>query len=253
MPEFIVIAENESDARMVCALADRVFVECGPGWLDESILPHCREWKALEPAFLCTRWSSVSALYQSRRLPRYRGHVEGEPQGVDTAAARKVILLALKEIEENNREIIGLVLSRDLDSQVERRQGLQQAASEIKDDLAIVIAAQYPKREAWVLNGFICTDNQEENALGLIRGELSFDPCEEAERLKYSSRTSRPERNPKTILDRLTNDLYERQERCWTETPLDVLRQRGKATYLAEFLDDVEKKLLPLLTGKRSV
>jgi hypothetical protein len=146
MPEFIVVAENEADARMVCALVDRVLLEESPEWLDETILPHVREWTSFEGGYVCTRWTAIHTLYQEHKLPRYRGHVDGNPQGVDTAITRKAIRLTLKF--QQQRDILALVLSRDLDSQHERKDGMQQAVAEVEGKLTVAIAAQYPKREA---------------------------------------------------------------------------------------------------------
>ncbi len=246
MPEFIVVAENEADARMVCALADRVLVEHekSPDWLDETILPHVRAWAGFESGSLCTRWTSIHTLYQNYKLPRYRGHVDGNPQGVDAAITRKAIRLALKL--KPQREILALVLSRDLDSQHDRKDGMQQAVAEVEGKLVVAMAAQYPKREAWILNGFFCDSEQEGQRLERIRQRLNFDPCEEAHRLRYSSNTSDPARDPKRIIDELEID-FAREHRCWAEVGLDILRTRGENTYLRHFLDEVKEKLLPLL------
>lgn len=244
MPEFIVVAENEADARMVCALADRVLLEESPEWLDETVLPHIREWTGFESGYACTRWTVIHDLYKTHRLPRYRGHIDGNPQGVDTAITRKAIRLALKL--KPQRKILALVLSRDLDSQHERRGGMQQAAAEVEGKLVVAIAAQYPKREAWILNGFLGNSEQEEQRLADIRQRLYFDPCEEAHRLRYSSNTSDPARDPKKIIEELEID-FEREQRCWTEVRLDILRTRGENTYLRHYLDEVKEKLLPLL------
>ncbi|HEX4947323.1 MAG TPA: hypothetical protein VFZ34_11690 [Blastocatellia bacterium] len=244
MPELIVVAENEADARMICALADRVLLEESPAWLDESVLPHIREWTGFENGYLCTRWTAISDLYKTHRLPRYRGHVNGEPQGVDTAIARKAIRLALKL--QQQRDIIALVLSRDLDSQHERREGMQQAAAEVEGKFVVAIAAQYPKREAWILNGFLCDNDQEEQRLATVRQRLNFDPCEEAHRLRYSSATSDAARDPKKIIAELEID-FAREQNAWQKVRLDILRIRGENTYLRHYLDEVKDKLLPLL------
>ena len=250
MPEFIVVAENESDARMVCALADRVLLEASPDWLDENILPHSRSWTSIEGNYSCTRWTNISDLYKNHRLPRYRGHVNNTPQGIDTAVTRKAIRLVLKiKAEQPEREIIALVLSRDLDSQKERRDGMQLAISEIESNLYVALASQYPKRENWILNSFQSHDDREEQRLATIRQRLNFDPCEEAHRLRYSSNTSDPARNPKKIVEELEID-FEREQKCWNGVPLDILRTRGENTYLRHYLDEVGEKLLPLLTGK---
>ncbi len=243
MPELIVVAENEADARMICALADRVLLEESPDWLDESVLPHIREWTGFESGYLCTRWTAISDLYKTYRLPRYRGHVDGEPQGVDTAITRKAIRLALKL--QPQRDIIALVLSRDLDSQHERRDGMQQAAAEVEGKFVVAIAAQYPKREAWILNGFLCDNEQEEQRLSTVRQRLNFDPCEEAHRLRYSSGTSDATRDPKKIMAELEID-FAREQKAWAGVGLDILRTRGENTYLRHYLDEVKEKLLPL-------
>lgn len=244
MPEFIVVAENEADARMVCALADRIFLEESPDWFDETVLPHAREWTAFEIGKFCTRWTAIHDLYRDYKLPRYRGHVDGNPQGVDTAITRKAIRLALKLKEQ--RDILALILSRDLDSQRERRSGMQQATAEVEGKLVVVIAAQYPKREAWILNGFLCNNEQESQCLESIRQRLNFDPCEEAHRLRFSSNTSDPARDPKRIVEELEID-FEREHQCWAKIQLDILRTRGENTYLRHYLNEVKEKLLPLL------
>ncbi|MBL8203569.1 MAG: hypothetical protein JNM09_05010 [Blastocatellia bacterium] len=244
MPEFIVVAENEADARMVCALADRVLLEESPDWLDETVLPYVRKWTSFEGSQVCTRWTAIHTLYQDHHLPRYRGHVDGKAQGVDTAITRKAIRLALKL--QQQREIIALVLSRDLDSQHERKAGIQQAAAEVEGKLVVAIAAQYPKREAWILNGFLCNNKQEEQCLATVRQRLNFDPCEEAHRLRYSSGTSDAARDPKRIIAELEID-FAREQRAWAEIQLDILRTRGENTYLRHYLDEVKDKLLPLL------
>jgi hypothetical protein len=246
MLEFIVVAEAPADALLACGLADRIFLEEGPDWLDENVLPHCRTWSGFEPGTSLTRWTEVRALSLKHRLPRYRGHINGKPQKTDYALSRKAALLFARVRE--TRPLAAMVLVRDLDSQPERRDGLRQARGEADGSVMIVLATPDPKREAWVLNGFICVEKLEEDLLEAVRQELNFDPCHEAHRLRYASRTSRPERDPKRILARLTSDSHERERRCWTETPLALLRERGKDTLLEEYLDEVKKWLLPLLT-----
>ncbi|MFN0120538.1 MAG: hypothetical protein ACKV2V_08555, partial [Blastocatellia bacterium] len=103
------------------------------------------------------------------------------------------------------------------------------------------------KRETWVLQGFIPADKTEETTLDSLRRDLGFCPCEQAERLRYSSATARPERDPKRILGQLTNEKFEREQSCWTDTELGVLRKRGEETFLKHFLDEVREYLLPLL------
>ena len=55
-------------------------------------------------------------------------------------------------------------------------------------------------------------------------------------------------RNPKVVLEELTarNDEL-REQQCWQETSLELLRQRGKYTGLTDYLDEIEQRLIPVL------
>lgn len=243
MLEFIVVAEASADARLACDLADRVFIEEGPDWIDETLLPHLRTWTGLEPNYTFTRWASIPGLFKDFRRSRTRRRTETDQRKPDFAAGRKALILAMLMREQTPA---ALLFVRDLDNQHERRAGLADAVKAEAGNLAVVIATPNPKREVWVLNGFRHLTEREEKALTAIRAELNFHPCEEAERLRYSSQTARPERDPKKILERLTENNGEREARCWNETPLPTLRERGAKTLLTDYLDEVKDKLLPL-------
>jgi hypothetical protein len=246
MLEFVVVAEAEADARLVCDLADRIFLEEGPDWICEELLPNLRNWSGFDH-LIYTRWPAIkAAMREQHSRPHYLGYVQGKPQGAACAESRKAIMFTIER--QKKRRIDALILAKDIDSQPERREGMRQARDEKQAELAIVLATPNPKREAWVLNGYVCDGADEEQKLSRICQQLGFDPCEEAHRLRYASGTSRPERDPKRILGKLTDQNSEREERCWKETPLVVLQARGRQTYLEEFLAEVRERLLPLLT-----
>lgn len=246
MLEFIVVAEAEADAQIACGLADRVFVENGPEWIDETWLPNIRIWTGVEVGTSYTRLPDIKKLGEKYNLPRYRAHFDDAAKGSEAATLRKAVFLALKL--QRQRPIKALMLVRDLDSQAQRRDKMMQARDELKQQVAIVLATPKWKREAWVLNGFVCADQNEEQLLESLRKELGFDPCLEAERLRYSSQTSKSARDPKRIVMMLTSNNFEREQQCWAETALAILRGRGQETYLKDFLQDIEDELLPLLT-----
>jgi hypothetical protein len=176
---------------------------------------------------------------------RTRCRTEADQRQPDFAAGRKAIILASLM---RNRLPAALLLVRDLDHQPERRDGLASAIKSEAGSLTVVLATPNPKREAWVLNGFHHLTEREAKTLAAIQAELNFHRCEEAERLRFSSQTARPERDPKRILDRLTENAGEREALCWKKTPLTGLRARGEKTLLNAFLDEVKIKLLPLFT-----
>lgn len=255
MADFLIVAEDRSDAAIARELADRVFYETGPDWMrdheqdwfDENILPGLRTWSGLEVGTEFSRWDKLKEL--SKNFPKLRFLVSpvGRGKKYDYGPARKAIQLAVLLRNENIPHAI--VLIRDLDSQEERRQSLLEAREDEKENISITVVLATPnqKYEAWVLNGFHPLDEREQREFEKLQQELGFDFRHQAERLRFASGTARRERDPKGIVSRLTKDDYERESKCWKETHLEILHQRGKKTYLHDYLKEVQERLLPLL------
>lgn len=138
-----------------------------------------------------------------------------------------------------------LVLVRDTDAERESRRDLDQARQQPRtpDALTVVIGIARPKREAWVLNGFEPENQEEEETLADLKQELGCDPRTDAHTLTASS--SGAKTNAKRVLGVLV-DSDARDQRCCTETDLDTLRDRGRETGLAAYLEEVKTRLLPL-------
>jgi hypothetical protein len=103
-------------------------------------------------------------------------------------------------------------------------------------------------REAWVLNGFIPLDQKEIKTLGEIKIKLNFDPCVESHRLRSNSWDD-PERvrNPKAVIEELTGGNWLREQKCWEDSDLELLQQRGSNTGLTAYLQEIEQRLLPII------
>ncbi|MGH9753175.1 MAG: hypothetical protein ACREA2_10360 [Blastocatellia bacterium] len=256
MPEFAVVAEGETDARMAQLLAERIFLEEGPDWIredcTESVPEWVREhylpkWSGLESNSTYSTWRTVKHLCTESNFRRAFGHNEsGKPRGIYYAQGRNALFL-LGRLRKT-KPIDGLVLVVDLDHQPERRDGLTEARKEVeeaKDQVVILLATPNPKQEAWVLNGLVC-EGHEAQALEALRQELGFDPCHKAEELRAKDETAK--RSAHRVVKALIGESRERKEKCWTDTPLTILRERGEATYLNTYLIEVEERLLPLLT-----
>jgi hypothetical protein len=162
--------------------------------------------------------------------------------------------LNLVRFLQKKREIKAVLLIRDLDNQPERKAGIEQARSEHINralKLEIVIGAADTKREAWVLNGFIPSNQQEEQTIESIKNKLSFDPCIDSHKLRSNSEKE-PERNRnvKVILEQLTKKDIEREKQCWEETSLQVLRERGVHTGLTDYLEEVEERLAVIILSE---
>ena len=259
MLELVVVGEAPADVRIARDLADRVLVEAGPDWIQEQdrdyfineLLPGLRRWSGLNPDQTHSTWRDVRQL--SRNYPELtflrRPSAPGQSLEhlPDYVPVRKAILLS--GILRKGHFPHALVLIRDLDNQAERKAGMHKARADEELKVIVVLATPNPKREAWVLNGFVCQNQQEEQELKAIRQQINFHPCQEAHRLRYASQTSRPERDPKKILERLTGNSGEREAQCWLETPLATLRKYGVETYLKEFLNEIADRLLPLFSS----
>jgi hypothetical protein len=162
--------------------------------------------------------------------------------------ARKAFLIAEALHRRAPREPIdAVILLFDTDEQhTERPSGVRAARDEARRwaRFHIVCGFPDPEREAWVLAGFDPCDDLEQQRLDDLHRELGFSPVLHAVRLRDKSHGA--PRNIKRVLGALTSDDHHREARCWTEASLATLRERGSATGLAVFLDELEAALQAL-------
>jgi hypothetical protein len=247
MPEFIVIVESRADAEISTKLAERVLLE-KVGWLEPDTLDHLIQWSGLEPGTEYSCWKNIGDIVENFseefKFPRIRSNGRLKTDG---KAASKVMKLISFLQYKLNRDIKAVVFIRDLDNQPERREHLDQARSECigQPKIEAVIGTADRMREAWVLNGFMPLNLQEKNILKEFTMGLKFDPCTEAHRLRSNSSD---ERDPKVVLKKLTNEDISREQQCWEETSLEILRSKGINTGLTAYLDEIENRLIPLIT-----
>lgn len=134
--ELIVLGEAEADARIATVLADRVFIERGPEWIDSN-LEYLRKWSGFVSDMWFSCWKDFRQIEKAYirkgyRRPRYLGYYRSGPGKADSAAARRAILLA-QEIRKT-RLVRALILIRDLDNQSETREGLEQARKNVEQE-----------------------------------------------------------------------------------------------------------------------
>lgn len=256
MVEFIVIVESGADARTATKLAERILVE-KVDWLEDDNLQYFFQWSGLENGTQHSCWSDIKKIIdeakeQLKYKPaRFLGHdSKGVPLKADGAASIKV--LNLVRFLQRTRQIKAVLLIRDLDNQPEqRREGLEQARSEHinrQPQLEIVIGTADRMREAWVLNGFIPSNQEEKQILEEIKSELKFHPCIESHRLREKSKTGPNRiRNPKVVLEKLTGEDMRREQQCWEDTSLELLRERGIHTGLTAYISEVEQRLVKII------
>jgi hypothetical protein len=164
--------------------------------------------------------------------------------------ARKAFLIAealSRHMPNDPINAVVLVWDTD-DEQRERPEGVKAARDEARRWAAFEIICGFPdpEREAWVLAGFDPCHPTEQLRLEELHRELSFSPVHHAARLRDKSPGAL--RNIKRVLGVLVGDDADREARCWTEPPLATLRERGAATGLSAFLDEL-RAVLPRLLG----
>ena len=235
--QIAVVYEAPADFVIATGLADRVLLEAVV-WLKDQDLNDCRVWHHETTAGRGLTWAGIKKLSSDAKIRghghfRPRGGGPGEPAEDDARSARKAILFVLEEFPE----IDAIVLIRDQDKYPDRRAGLAQARNE-GHAVPVVIGIAVLEREAWILSGFDpdLEDEVEAASLRAARKRLGLDPRAKSHEI----------RDPKRALRELTDGDPARERRCWFDTSLPTLRERGRDNGLAEYLDDVAARLSPL-------
>ena len=261
MSEFVVIVESRADAETATKLAERVLLE-KIEWLDSEQLQYHFQWSGLEVNTDYSCWTDIRHIAERAKelghsVPKFLGHSKTGALKADGAATLKA--LNLVSYLQRKRLIKAVIFIRDLDDQPDRKEGMNQARLEYinrrskleidsHSNLEIIIGTADRMRESWVLNGFIPLNPTEERILQEIKVGLNFDPCKDAQKLRSNS-FEHPdrERNPKVVVKRLADDNRLREQKCWEETSLELLRQRGENTGLTDYLNEIEERLKPII------
>ncbi|MBI1831901.1 MAG: hypothetical protein HYR84_10680 [Planctomycetes bacterium] len=239
--QFVVIHEARADFRTATEIADRVLL-AEINWLDDAIIETQRTWLPELLAGIRMTWSSLPG--HARQLGiRVHGHFDGEPGAADAHAARRAIAYVLRVLEN----VDAIVLIRDVDKQIERKKGLNQARTTFSSRCKIVIGLANRKREAWVIGGFDPENDSEAQSLAAETQKLGHDPRTHSHELTASEEGAL--RCPKRVLMALSRCDWNRERKCWQSTPLDLLRERGARNGLAEFLDEIKTHIVPLISG----
>ena len=235
-----LVVEAPADGITTTTLVDRCLVE-RIEWLDAEQLEHLRAWRGIEPGTALTLWKHVTTLVKAHRVAPM-GFFDGNPGEHDARLARRVLLLFAK---------LGMpdlvVLVHDADDRPERREGFEQARNGTPMPERIVVGIANPEREAWVLAGFVPSDEREQSALASERQRLGFDPTLHPHELRGNAK-----RSAKTALASLLGGDDRREHRCLTEPPLTHLRQRGEHTGLAAFFTEIGERIVAVISGQGS-
>ena len=237
---FAVVYEARADLEIATELADRVFIEA-INWLESEHLQSNREWVG-EHQGSTLAWIEIPKLAEKLNV-RAMGHFDGKPGAFDAAASRRALLVLRRLFDD----LAGVILIRDQDDKEQRRSGMEQARNlPALSSLPIVIGLAVIEREAWVIAGFEPEGEEQESRLKKVRQELGFDPRLQSHELT-AGKDDQAKKSPKRVLKELCGEDRERERRCWSKTPLEVLHARGEQNGLKAFLDEVRERLAPAL------
>ena len=244
---FAVVCEAKADFRTATTLAERV-IRDRVDWIDEDSFVHCPLWHGRDQGTPYILWTEINKLADAAGLPRIHGHFDGAPGEHDAKTARRALQL-FKKWKLEGRSLEGVILLRDDDNK-DRLIGLERACN-AKHSFGdcIVTGLARCMRESWVLAGFDPADSEEVSLLTEARAELGFDPRLGSHQLTATHKTDKL--SAKRVLGDLTRDDPDREARCWEQAPLDRLRERGRESGLADFLEQVLTRMAPLFLRAR--
>lgn len=240
-----VACEDEGHFSAISCLVDAALLT-HHDWL-RDIIEHCRSWYGLDESRRWYKYDPGDALdvrpvvLDGMRIAKH-GHIKGQPLKPEAGMWRNVLLRFCHC--EPRPEVVLLV--RDMDGYLARKEGMEQVRTDIPWPFPVVIAAPEPEVEAWHVSGFIPANASEQAALDELRRRLSFDPTLESHRL--TSHPNDAATDAKRVLAALCGDDYERRRRCIADPHL--VRQRGVANGGSRFLEEVERRIVPLLGSR---
>lgn len=234
------VCEAQADLAIGSHLIDRV-IRSGAEWVAEiDPLDHLRRFVGHNDESEFVAWSRIDDVARALGI-RVRGSFDDTAGMADAKAARRAIFT----MRTLHSELAAVVLVRDQDNQLERRDGLNQGREAVRS-IPVVIGLAIRAREAWVISGFDPRSEAEQERMQEVTADAGFDPRMQSHRLTTDTAQS-ADRKAKRILDVLTSGNWERQAACWEETPLSILRERGRDNGLADFLDEIEQILVPVI------
>jgi len=247
MPEdgpvsIVIVCEDEPDRRIACELADRVICD-RLKWITSDQLDTYRQWRGWTDGTTFLKISQVRNLAKQRRISA-AGKFDGRP-GADYSHAARLTFLLLLSLDPRPNAIALVV---DTDDVIRGREGCRQARDQQegrKWPFAIVLGLAHPKRECWVLSAFVPSTDEDRRKLLNLRKRLGFNPCEHSERL--TAIHNHDKKSAKRVLKLLAGD----DESFWQTAGLKLLTDRGQHNGLADFITEVNDRLIPLFSGHR--
>jgi hypothetical protein len=237
-----VVCEADADRRTACELADRILCH-NVEWIEPEVLDSYRRWRGFGGGEMYLKVSRVWSVAKEHNIKAH-GHFGDKPGAPDARVARTAFLL-LRESDPQPHAILFIV---DTDNDPTRIEGCKQAREFAWQGqpwpFEIILGLPHPKRECWVLSGYVPSDETEKARLDRTRPDLGFDPCVDSHLL--IAKHIADKKSAKRVLASLIEGDASREQSCWQNCDLQTLMGRGAQNGLADFLAEVKDHLVPL-------
>ncbi|MCY2962348.1 MAG: hypothetical protein NT069_01635 [Planctomycetota bacterium] len=245
MIRIAIVCEANADFVLASCLADRLFQD-RIQWIEPEYLDSIRTWVGGDPnpASRFLSWREVAEKARELNI-KVHGTFQGASGEPDAQAGAR----ALRILKRIHADLKGVILMRDSDNDLRRRQGLRQARTTHGTSLAVVVGVAHTKRECWVLAGFVPVTPDEDRQLLEEKKRLGFDPTVHSHQLTAKHDPRNDLRSAKRVLASLTGNDRTRESECWQATPLSKLRDQGDSSGLKEFLNEIDEHLVPLFSN----
>jgi hypothetical protein len=249
--KLLLVCEGDGDDDDLITLTQRV-LHAAHSWMIglESLQEPTPAWVHVGPDARFLKWADINKLCDDHRVPRV------QDIGLRLGARRATRLTRLLSTNAFVSEPDGVrvLLVHDDDGEAGWREALERIREQwlrwlddevrlgrrAPQDIDIAIGIATPEHESWVIAAFEHRDTVDGTRLAELRQMLGFDPCLHGERLT-SGREIDP-KNAKRVLEHLCPDT-ERRRALLCTVDLDLLRSRGEAIGLREFLDELRTRV----------
>ncbi len=258
MPDVFIACEAVADLRVAKGFAERVLLN-ELTWFEDLTLEARPIWGGFLQGTEFLRWASIRSVYKAvedekpARVSAVLGRFgNGIPPKLEAINALKALRLA----ELTTAYAVILMRDTDAHKQAELRAGLLHGFDEYlrtrvnnaRSAVQVILATPDRYREAWLLAGFVAKNNLEQSKVNAEKHVLSgIDPFQEPHRLQDAPNNLRC---AKDIWNRLSDQNETREEACWSNSSLEVLRTNGEGCGLVAYLDEVKNFLVPALSGR---
>jgi len=234
-----LVCEAPADRETAARITTRVV--CDHESLRDWMEPEYLRFRGFRPDDPHLLWREVKATAVANNVAVV-GFINGLPASPDAHNALRALWL----FHRLDPRPDAVMLIRDSDNDLERRDGLHQARDSEPWPFRVVIGFAHTKRECWHICGFDPKDETEQKRWDDERRTLGFDPRLKSHELTAKHDEKNDKRSAKRVLSVLAGDDLDREAECLAV--ITVLRDRGEENGLRAFLHELETVLVPMFT-----